>query len=228
MMELALIAVGGLLGSSHCIGMCGALAVAVGAGSDRPVSNLIRQLAYTLGRVFTYASLGAIAGYGGWRLTHSLGAIEQTQAALALLAGTFLVVQGLISAGVIRLGSIATGKFCPAQGVFRPLLTGRRLSCAFLAGVLTGFLPCGLVYGYLALAAATGHWLVGMLAMAAFGAGTMPAMVAVGAGGSLLGLEARMRVFRVAAWCVVATGMIAILRGLGVEAAGPICPFCHG
>jgi sulfite exporter TauE/SafE len=101
----------------------------------------------------------------------------------------------------------------------------------FLAGVLTGFLPCGLVYAYVALATSTGDTLHGAVTMAAFGAGTVPAMILTGSGASLLSLAGRRRMLRVAAWCVVVVGAISLARGLGFldlpgwhSASG--CPAC--
>ena len=75
MIELPLVFVAGILGTAHCLGMCGPFALAIGAGASGWRGALGRQFAYTAGRVFTYGVLGAIAGYGGARLTQSLPAI---------------------------------------------------------------------------------------------------------------------------------------------------------
>jgi uncharacterized protein len=71
MIDLSLMFVGGLLGSGHCIGMCGAFAVAIGWPAERPVHNLFRQSVYSLGRLSSYVFLGAVAGFAGERLTLS-------------------------------------------------------------------------------------------------------------------------------------------------------------
>ncbi len=107
-----------------------------------------------------------------------------------------------------------------------------RLRGAFLAGVFTGFLPCGLVYAYVALAASSGSAVGGLTRMAAFGAGTAPLLVAVGTGGSLLGLTTRRRALRVAACFVIAMGVVSLLRGVGYVGApaGELaagCPLCR-
>ena len=65
MIELPLVFLGGLLGSAHCVGMCGGFAVSIGIGSRGLASNLRRQLVYTAGRIFTYSFFGIVAGYAG-------------------------------------------------------------------------------------------------------------------------------------------------------------------
>src|SRR5436309_3018013 len=68
MTELPLVFVGGLLGSSHCVGMCGPLALVLGVTEERVVSNVRRQLVFSAGRTFTYGFGGALAAYAGWWL----------------------------------------------------------------------------------------------------------------------------------------------------------------
>jgi sulfite exporter TauE/SafE len=83
--------VGGLLGSGHCVGMCGGFALALGSGGCGFTGNLRRQLTYCLGRVFTYAAAGAVIGYGGWRLA-SLAPMVNVQGLLCVAAGVLLIV----------------------------------------------------------------------------------------------------------------------------------------
>lgn len=234
MIEWPLVFAAGLLGSSHCIGMCGGFALAIGSSSRSLSANAGRQLVYTAGRVFTYAFLGAAAGFGGWRLAQAAPWLVNLPALLAILAGLALIYQGLRAAGWLGRASKAGGGPCLAGSIFATFLTAPGLLNAFLAGLLTGLLPCGLLYGMLALAASTQHIGLGAAAMALFGLGTAPVMVLTGCGGSLLSLAARRHVLRVAAWCVVLTGVISIARGCGfltlmVQAAGvdpENCPFC--
>jgi sulfite exporter TauE/SafE len=93
----------------------------------------------------------------------------------------------------------------------------------FGAGVATGFLPCGLVYSFLALAVASGGLESGLMQMAMFGLGTVPAMVLVGCGGKLLTIGMRQRVYRLAACFVIALGALTVWRGLPVHAEGDCC-----
>lgn len=233
MMELALIFVGGALGSAHCLGMCGGFALAIGAGTQSVAANAGRQLLYSLGRIFTYATAGAVAGYGGFRLVHGLPPFVNAQAILSVLAGMLLVVQGMLATGLLRWpGKKQIGGACIGAGILSNFLARPGWRNVFLAGVATGFLPCGLVYAFLALAGSSGNVLAGLLRMAAFGAGTAPLMIVFGCGGSVLNLAARKHVYRLAAWCVVLTGLISIGRGVGflpwlTSAAVAGCPMCQ-
>lgn len=233
MIELPLILAGGLLGSAHCVGMCGGFAVSIGMGTNHWMSNLARQLSYTLGRVFTYCFAGSLAGYAGLRAVNSAWTAGNFQAILSLAAGGLLLVQGLQAAGLLRSNGIrkSSGAFCPAQTFFASFLTAPGTMNAFIAGILTGFLPCGLLYAYLALAASCGTVLGGITTMAAFGAGTAPLLVLTGCGASLLNLASRRRVLNLAAWCVVATGLLTIGRGTAALWQGDLgkssqCPLC--
>lgn len=233
MMELLLIFVGGVLGSSHCVGMCGGFALSLGAGAPHWLANLGKQITYSCGRIFTYGVAGGIFGYGGWRISRELPSIVQAQAVVSLVAGAFLIMQGLLAAGVVRWprrGRPANP--CLASGFLGPFLATPGWGNAFLAGVLTGFLPCGLVYAYLALATSAREVPAGAMRMAAFGLGTVPLMVLTGTGGSLLSLAARRQVYRAAAWCVVLTGALSVVRGFGfLNYAGFTdeigCLLCH-
>lgn len=235
MIELALIFVAGLLGSSHCLGMCGPFALALGSGSTSWRGNLLRQGIYSTGRIFTYSVLGLFVGFGSWRLQAEFAWLAQLPALLAIAAGLLLLWQGLATAGWLPAQTVATnqGGVCLGGTFFASFLTAPRSTDVFLAGMFTGFLPCGLVYAFLALAASHGNPWQGAAAMAAFGAGTVPLMVLTGAGGSLVSLAIRQRLLHFAAWCVVVTGAISILRGLGfVHVPGllesPGCPLCFG
>lgn len=231
MIEWPLVFGAGLLGTAHCMGMCGPFALALGAAAPSPRSNLWRQSWYSVGRIFTYSVLGAAAAFFGKWLTQKLPGWTNVPAVLALVAGGFLVVQGLLATGIIKKRGVGSGVACPGASAFKALLGGRSTSDVFLAGLFTGLLPCGLLYGMLALAGSTGDVVTGLGIMAVFGLGTVPGMVATGVGGSLLGLAARKRMHSIAAWCLVITGCVSIARGAGglsfseEPAAG--CPFCE-
>jgi sulfite exporter TauE/SafE len=227
-----MVLVGGLLGSAHCVGMCGGFALALGSGGHGFVLTLGRQIIYGLGRVFTYGVGGAVAGYGGARLSDSLTTLLNVQGMLSILAGLLLIVQGLSAAGVLRLPQFTRNGPCLGPGFFASLLRETRLRSVFLGGVINGLLPCGLVYAYLALAASSGDVGRGGLTMILFGLGTLPVLALVGSGGRMLSLTARRHVLTIAAWCVVLTGVISIGRGVEamrhVQQPEAACPFCQG
>jgi sulfite exporter TauE/SafE len=233
MMDGLLIFLGGLLGSGHCVGMCGGFALALGSARPGLLSNLRRQLLYGLGRVFTYTAGGAAAGYAGWRLTASLRSLVNVQAWLCLAAGVLLVLQGLEAAGWFpRRRAWAGQRPCLGPAFFAALLGSTRARSVFLGGLVNGLLPCGLVYAYLALAGSSGDLVRGAATMACFGLGTVPLLVLVGGGGSLLGVAFRRRILLAAAWCVVLTGVLTVGRGVSfLRVAGqpeePACPLCQ-
>lgn len=232
MMEGVMIFVGGLLGSAHCVGMCGGFALTLGSVQKNIRSNLLRQTTYSLGRVFTYMVGGALAGYGGWRLGQQMTLVN-IQAILCLVAGVLLIAEGLMAAGVVPRLQFKGKHFCPGAGEFAALLRSTNLQQVFAAGVLNGFLPCGLVYAYIALASSSGDMLTGAVIMVLFGLGTIPALVITGIGAGYLSGTVRRRIFLVAAWCLVLTGVLTIFRGASFLEIFPSesmglenCPFC--
>ena len=233
MTELPLVFLGGLLGSSHCIGMCGPLALALGVQQSKLHENLGRQLLFSVGRITTYGFLGALAGASGWWLAERPQTLVNVQSLLSIFAGLTLVWLGLSTAGALpRLtGRWLNSAPCAAASWFKTLLTTPGAASAIVAGAFTGFIPCGLVYAFVVLAASSGNVVRGWATMVAFGLGTVPLMVLAGCGGTLLSLGTRARVLQIAAWCVVVTGLISVARGAGylelVASAAPAgCPFC--
>jgi sulfite exporter TauE/SafE len=219
MIELPLVFLGGLLGSAHCVGMCGGFAVRIGLGSPGLAINLRRQLVYTIGRIFTYSFFGIAAGYAGYWMAGRSRVWINAQAVLSVIAGILLVTQGLLALGILprrfwsnRAGG--GGSVCLAGTFVGPFLTSSRWADVLLAGVFTGFLPCGLVYGYLALASSSASAAVGLLTMSLFGAGTAPLLILTGAGGSLFSHASRRNLMRVSAVCVTLTGLISVARGV--------------
>lgn len=233
MIDLPLVFVGGLLGSGHCVGMCGPLALSLGAGGVGLRSNLRRQLVYSAGRVFTYAFCGAAAGFAGAWLGGQTRALVVAQAWLALIAGIMLLFVGLSTVGLLPRPALRLiGRApCGAAQALKTFLTAPGWTSVFLAGVGTGFIPCGLVYAFLLKASSTGSIWGGGLTMTLFGLGTVPLMVLTGSGGSLLSLTTRTRMLRLAGWCVVLAGAVTATRGAAQlqtpsAAATAPCPFC--
>jgi sulfite exporter TauE/SafE len=210
----------GLLGGVHCMTMCGGVVAALGlrspGGGPAGRSSVLRQLGYNGGRLATYAGLGAVAG--------ALGALglrtpdaRPVQIALLVAANAVVVLLGLSVAGLAR----AT-RFLESAGslVWRVVrrLGGRIVPAdsaagAVAAGLVWGFLPCGLVYGVLATAVAAGSAARGALVMAAFGAGTLPNLLAAGlAAETLRRLVRGPRVRMAAGAAIVLIGLIGLVR----------------
>lgn len=199
----------GLLGSLHCAGMCGPLAVAVSAsgGGSHPATG---RLLYNLGRLGTYTVLGALFGLFGRGL-----AIAGFQRWLSLTAGV-LILAGLVAS----TRRSPTGLLLRAVGflksAFGRLLGRGTLGSRVLLGSLNGLLPCGLVYVASASAAATGSPLVGAAWNLAFGLGTLPLMLAITLAGGRMPFVWRLRLQRFIPAGVAVTGAMLVLRGLAL------------
>lgn len=174
----------GLFGSVHCVAMCGGIAsaVALGAGPDATAGGRLRLLGTVgLGRVLGYALAGVVAGGFGLGVAETLG--MRGGAALRVIAGLMLLGMACVIAGLWhaplaleRIGLAVWRRLSPLAGSLR----GTGGARAVLLGALWGWLPCGLVYGALGWAAATGRPLDGALVMVAFGVGTLPATLVTG------------------------------------------------
>lgn len=224
---------GGLLGSSHCIGMCGGFAAIIGMRAKSLAGNFRDQMVYSFGRIASYATLGGVAGFAGKRIASTLPSVINVPALLCLIAGVFLIREGLFASGLVRRqlkGASTSG--CLMRPLFSSILRQPGLTNTFLAGAATGFLPCGLVYSFVSLAASSADLLQGMATMAQFGAGTIPLMVATGCGTALLSWSARQWIWKVAGWSVLATGILTLGRGAAflqweTQAKPAACPFCQ-
>ena len=183
--DLALIFLAGLAGSMHCVGMCGGFACGLGVDSRGHAATVRRHLVYNLGRLTSYAFLGALVGHLGLLLVGHGGEASSgslAQRALALASGALMIYIGLQFLGLSErtrhplLGFGAPGL---AQAL-RALLKTPGLGAPLAFGVLNGLLPCPLVYAFAAQAAASGSAISGLQIMAVFGLGTFPAMLAMG------------------------------------------------
>lgn len=190
----------GLLGGVHCAGMCGGIVAALsgqGAGGRWRL-----HLAYSLGRIASYAAAGALAGAVG-SLGLLLDGVLPVQIALYVLANLMLVLVGLYLAGVsgvaARLESMGTWLWRRVQPLTRGLLPADTLPRALGLGLLWGWLPCGLVYGILLTSMLAGDPLNGAAIMLAFGLGTLPNLLFAGLAWRRISALTRARPVRVAA-----------------------------
>ena len=218
---LASALVTGLLGSVHCAGMCGPLALAVACG--RPEAAGRRLALFAVGKTFTYVLLGLAAGTLG---TAAVGWASpgRTAGVVALVAGTLMIAFGLHT---LTRRARPAARPSALGALMARVLSARRPEAPLLAGSLAGLLPCGLVYAMVAQALAAGSALAGGLVMASFGLGTAPSVVAAGWLGSRLGVRHRRLGEWLAAAAVVLMGALAVWRGLRVLlGAEPPCD--HG
>ncbi len=226
----------GLAGAAHCAGMCGGFAAAVSARRDPTASAALRQLAYLLGKATTYALLGVSAALAGGLLAHGgaglvgddpgtrARALESLRGILAWMAGGMLVLFGLASMGFAppaRLRPAALERLlAPLARGLRSLASLPGYAGALGLGLSTGFLPCGLSWAALVLAATTNPAVAG-LGLFVFGLATAPALVAAALGWRFLGARRRVWAARLAGPLLVAFGLYTGLRG-GLPVGEPL------
>jgi sulfite exporter TauE/SafE len=174
----------GLLGGTHCIGMCGGIVGALTVQLPGSRSSLLPlHLAYNFGRIGSYAMAGAIMG-GIGSLGLLLNRVLPIQMGLYVAANLMLVAMGLYLLGMNRSLAFAErfGQklWLHIQPVTRRFLPARNIYQAFPLGVLWGWLPCGLVYSVLAAALMSGSATRGALTMLSFGIGTLPNLLLAG------------------------------------------------
>jgi uncharacterized protein len=209
----------GFVSGVHCVGMCGGIVCAFSAGGG----GAARQLAFNLGRISSYAVAGAAAGMLGSAGAWAAGALP-AQTALYVLANVMLLLVGLHLAGaggwLARIESMGAPLWRRLQPLAARLLPARTPAQAYAAGLVWGWLPCGLVYGALAAAAFAGGPAAGALAMLAFGLGTLPNLLAAGLAAARVGAWARRKAVRLAAGGVVfGFGVVGLAHAAGVGEA---------
>jgi sulfite exporter TauE/SafE len=212
-----------LAGSLHCVAMCGPL---IGLSAGR--QSLSLALAHALGRLTTYAALGALAGVVGGAVDLA-GHLAAVQHVAAIAAGVAIVAWGLRGIAIAR-GRVSAGT--AGGALFRRGLVqirGRRTAQrAWLVGVLTGLLPCGWLWAFVVSAAGTASPTAGAGVMAVFWLGTVPAMTgALTLGGAVLAtVRRRMPVISACVLIVLGVATLAV-RWHNAGAVGVNAPHCH-
>jgi uncharacterized protein len=202
----------GLFGSVHCLGMCGGIVGALTLGLRKtPHQPLVRAapflFAYNIGRIATYAFVGALAGFFSSQVFR-IASPDQVRIVAAVFSGGFMVALGLYLSGVWPGLSVLErwggGLWRRIEPLGRRFLPVDRAWKALLIGLVWGWLPCGMVYAALAWALISGDVARGSSLMVAFGIGTLPAMLAAGAAARYLGQVVRRPMVRSIAGLVVA------------------------
>jgi hypothetical protein len=218
MADYLLIFLASLTGSAHCVAMCGVFSL--GLVRRGQLAGAMPALGlYHSGKIFTYIFLGALAGALGVAAQGLVG-LDQAQRALAIAAGGLLLLSGLQTLGFApalallpRVGSALW--LGPMMGALLGTFRDSRLPLGpFYLGLFNGFLPCGLVYAFTLKAATTGSLLGGMLTMAAFGLGTMPALLALALSGVWLAPQRQQQLRWLSGMLVLLLGLVTLMRGL--------------
>ena len=237
--NLVLAFVTGLISSfGHCLGMCGGIVAIYSARqpvlvtADGKSPSLLTRLGALAplhaGRIMTYTFLGALIGLVG-SLLDQAGGLVGWQGIFSILVGIAMIAVALSLMGVLppiemALASI-TGGASPMKRM-RGLFGKRSLAASWGLGLLWGFLPCGLVFAMLVVAARTQTLWGGALTMLAFGLGTVPTLLGFGLAANLISPKLRGRLQYFAAALILLFAVQTILRGLA--AANVIPPFIIG
>ncbi|WP_421918077.1 sulfite exporter TauE/SafE family protein [Marinifilum sp.] len=205
----------GLLGSFHCIGMCGPIALAIPLKTDSWLARIFGGVLYNLGRAITYAAMGAIFGLLGRGLVMS-----GFQQWVSVIMGAIMILS-------VITPSIYKNRFNADKGIFSfvgkvkmslgKLFAQRSYGALLMIGLLNGLLPCGLVYFAIAGAIATGSSVGGSLFMFIFGLGTLPMLLAISLIGNMITLELRKKISKLIPYAIVFIGVLFILRGLSLN-----------
>ena len=219
--------VASLVGSMHCAGMCGAF-VAFAIGAADPAVNIPRSFLlslYQLGRLVTYAALGAAAGALGAGIDLG-GQMVGVQRTAAVLSGVLMVGFGVVT--LLKLSGIKVkGTAVPASLTKLLQWSHSRAMCysppvrALATGLLTTLLPCGWLYAFVITAAGTGHALTGAALMATFWLGTLPMLTIVGVGVRKLAAPLAAKLPAITASAIVTVGVYTIVARAGITLHSP-------
>jgi sulfite exporter TauE/SafE len=204
----------GFVGSFHCVGMCGAIALSLPVKSLPIHQRNIGLILYNIGRVVTYSFIGVMFGIIG--RTFYLGGFQKI---VSVIIGIFIIVYLILTYLLKKAVQIKfIDKFnYKVQFVLSKYLSEQQLKNTFIIGLLNGLLPCGMVYFALAGALASGSILKGIVFMVMFGLGTIPLMLLVSYLGIFINISIRNTIKKVVPYFMLIMGVLFILRGLDLN-----------
>lgn len=206
----------GAIGSLHCVGMCGPLAIAFGSSQD---SSLLRRLwvslSYHAGRTATYVAMGILFGLVGNAVV-----IAGLQQWLSILIGVLMVISFVMSIDIdsaISRSSIGQRWQSATRSLVHGLYQRSSAQPRWLLGMVNGLLPCGLVYLALAGSLASESLVGGGTFMLLFGLGTVPSLVVLTVGSSTVSPSIRKQYRKLLPYVTLLFGLFMIYRGMVVE-----------
>lgn len=204
----------GLIGSMHCAGMCGPIALAISFGRKNNASFFFNALLYNGGRIISYALLGGIVG--GLGLAISLAGFEGI---FSITVGIILLLSASSFLPFIRIRLYSGGNplYQFVKGKLSVFLNSDERVDLMLIGLMNGFLPCGMVYTALAAAAVSERSTSGILFMILFGLGTFPMMMAISLSKRSIPLKIRRKVTKFFPYITVFIAVLLILRGMNLN-----------
>lgn len=202
----------GFLGSFHCVGMCGPIAMALPTSNDGKTKVLFGRLLYNAGRIVTYTLLGLILGFMGYAI-----ALKGMQEELSIAMG-ILIIAGVafsfLSQKFFATTLFITRLTAPLKRGFKNLFGKNSLLALFFIGILNGLLPCGFVYIALAGAITTGGVASGMSYMFLFGMGTLPMMFSLSLVGSFVSIKGQRFLRKASPAIAIVLALLLIQRGI--------------
>ncbi len=204
----------GLIGSLHCVGMCGPIALALPLGNKSILAKISNGLIYNGGRIITYSLLGLFFGFFGERL-----AVASTQQFISLAIGSLFILSVFIPKRLINTINPTSffGKYISSiKSGLGKFIQNQSLIGKLTVGLLNGLLPCGLVYAAIGGSIATGSLIDGMWFMFWFGLGTLPMMLTVYFLSSSISLTLRNNIKKLIPVFLILLGSLFILRGLNL------------
>ncbi len=210
----------GFLGSFHCAGMCGPIALALPLKNSNWLSSVLSTLFYNFGRTITYALLGLLFGLIGKGF--QMAGFQQI---VSVVTGVIMILTVLFP--LFFRNRFKAKSFSIISKIQNSLSKKFAISSylsLFSIGLLNGLLPCGLVYTAVALAITSNDSITGMIAMIAFGLATSPMLIAISIIGNSLGIAIRRVFTKLIPFVVILIGLLFILRGLnlGIKYISPV------
>lgn len=206
----------GLLGSGHCLGMCGGIVAALSLSPEGRRGGLPFHLLYGFGRLTTYTLIGLAVGWLGSAVAYT-DAFRTVSRILLVGSDLFVILLGLGTAGALRLNFMRLEFPGPMRSMTAAVGGLRKLPpalAAFPLGLLFGLLPCGFLYAMAITAAQSAAPLTGAMTLLAFGLGTVPALLLFGSAAGWLGTRVRQWMLRGAGGMVAVMGAYNLLRHL--------------
>ena len=204
----------GFLGSFHCIGMCGPIAIALPVPKSSKLSFFTGRILYNVGRVVTYSCLGLLFGLVGGRIT-----LAGAQQVVSIILGVAIVIAVLLPQqykNIFVQHRLVQKLAQPLKSNISILFKKGTLSSLFLIGILNGFLPCGFVYIGLAGSIASGNAISGAAVMMLFGLGTVPAMFAATVFGKFINIGIRAKLRKIIPVFAILLAAVFIMRGMNL------------
>ena len=204
----------GLLGSFHCLGMCGPIAFVLPLDRENKERKVFQVVLYHIGRLLSYSFIGFIFGWIGKGLY--LAGFQQR---ISILIGVLMIILVLIPVSVFNRYNFSKPIYSiigKVKSLLGKSLKKKSSKALFTIGILNGFLPCGMVYMALVGSMAMGNNFQGALYMFVFGLGTIPLMTTAVYLGNFLSIKVRAKIQKAIPVFVTIIGLLFILRGLGL------------